>query len=112
MEILKLKEIEVGDFRRSERTLFEAKKRNLKPGEVVCFISGRGDQVLFVFALTIISGRPVLTSRKHRLYSGIFSGDMLAEYGRAENIRLIGIPRFTEIQERRRLEKLKQRRAA
>ena len=99
------------DFRRSDATLYAelpaAVRRELKGDDVVCFVSGTGNQVLFVYMqrkvglirntrLKKTRPRQLTHSVRLRLNAGRFSPDMLANYAAECGIQLRGIKSFED----------------
>lgn len=104
---MRLKYIETVDFRKSEATNFfeQSKKQkwSLKSGEVVCFVSGRGNQIVFVhpaevndFVGSAKARGMIIRSERLRLTSGSWNPLMLANYAKEMGIELEGIKRFEE----------------
>jgi hypothetical protein len=105
---MRLKFIEHVDFRKSELTNYQAmqklvsskKVHALRAGEVACFVSGRGDQIIFVYPMDSVSEedgteRRVLRSEKLRLAAGgSWNPMMLGNYAMEAGIELEGIRLF------------------
>lgn len=73
----------------------------LAVGEAFLFLSKKGDQVMFVFALRQVDcqGKPraVMDSRRLRLSSGAWNPYMLQNYANEVGLHLVGIKRFEHI---------------
>jgi len=108
---VRLRRVERGDFRTTERTMFEnlpaALRRKLKGSDAVCFVSGVGNQIVFVYGFTNVgltkaTGRHkprrygIVTSVRLRLTGSTWNPLMLANYADACGIELLGLKRFEE----------------
>lgn len=99
---LKLKRVSLGDFRRSEATLYEAlpvAERKLRGEEAILFVSGVGNQMAFVWAPVKAIGQTgretvIIRSAKLRLTSGTWSPLMLENYANALGLELDGFKRL------------------
>lgn len=101
-----LRMIQVVDFRKSEQTNFDLipkKERAAFRGtDVVCFVSGGGDQVVFVSPPGELTNgeKPVgfTASNRVRLQGRHrFNAELLADYGAQAGKELVGLPRFSEV---------------
>ena len=96
--------VEQADFRRSEMTNFDALsakfRRAMKPGDVVCFISGVGNQMVFVYLPLRLQDlgetREVVSSRRLRLRKGRWNPLMLVNYAEMAGIKIRGLKRYEE----------------
>ena len=108
---VRLKMVAQGDFRRSEYTLFSGLPRkfrkSLNSNDAVCFVSGSGSQVVFVYSFTDV-GRTkgntlygsrsygIVTSVRLRLTGSTFNPLMLQNYAGACGIELEGLRHFED----------------
>lgn len=117
---MRLRVIQVADFRRSEKTNFDRfwrKRRRLNvlslgPDDVVCFISQSHDQVVFVWKPAPVDlgkhrGKAreglVVRSQRLRLTPYVWEPLMLQNYANKMGIKLDGIKRFEEIMKKVRV---------
>lgn len=131
--LMRLKLIVQADFRKSEYTNYieqsgpakkngKGKKKQLvlKSGEVVCLVSSRGDQIIFVYHMDRVredephsEERSVLHSERLRLTGGgRWNPMMLGNYALQVGIRLEGIKLFEQhydemAEERKRVRQLR-----
>ena len=102
------------DFRKNESTLWDAwfkkHKTKLRANEVVLFVSGSREQLLFVQRVSEIDGArvrgKVLDTRRWRIAGGTWSPDMLQNYANEVGLHFEGIKRFEELYAERRLRKM------
>ena len=114
-----LRLIQVADFRRSEKTNFDllsaAFKRSMKEHDVACFLSGSGDQIVFVSPpgevtnsagpIGFTASRRIRLDGRHR-----WNPEMLQNYAGRSGLELIGLPDFAEILQKRDEERRARRR--
>lgn len=108
---LRLRKVEVVDFRRSEATNFEefrSKNKQLVESfgvdDVVLFINHQSNQLVFVYGFRDLSeeidgvavSRQLLVSRRLRLTNGAWSPALLVDYARQAGIELAGLKSFGE----------------
>jgi hypothetical protein len=116
---VRLRRVARGDFRKSEHTLFNelpvAFRRKLKGTDAVCFISGTGNQVVFVYGFTSVGMTQaigphksrrygIVTSVRLRLTGSTWNPLMLQNYADECGIELAGIKRFEDHYEKLRKE--------
>ena len=105
---VRLRRIVRGNFRKSERTLFEELpahvRRGLSNTDAVCFVSSGGNQLVFVYGFTNVGLTKntgtvrrrfgIVTSIRLRLTGSTWSPEMLQNYAADCGIELEGIKRF------------------
>ncbi len=111
----------VVDFRKSEKTSFyelpKVEREAMRSSnEAICFISGRGDQVVFVYqpaSVSPLDGTPidVLPSSRLRLGRNRWNRYMLQNYANEVGLELVGLPRFEKILEEAAAERRERRRS-
>lgn len=133
MRVLRLRYVETVGFRSSEQTNYEALvkripgAKHLAAGDVVLFISARGDQLMFVHGFQKLPNAPFECLRSERLRLRHFEGPkvrgrknqargrrsratwdplMVADYAQAVGIRLENLPLW-EQHKRALLERLR-----
>jgi len=99
------------DFRRNSETLYnevpKSVRDRLKRDEAICFVSGTGNQVMFIYKAATVGmtqgnslhkprKRTLVTSVRMRLNVGSFNPEMLANYADEVGIELVGLRRFEE----------------
>lgn len=107
-------------FRKSEATNFAETRGHatLNKGEVICFYSARGDQVVFVYRKITVEGADgkrafeVLASQRLRLISGeTWNPLMLGNYAQRAGLKIDNLKLFQEHFVRMQEERRKERRA-
>lgn len=109
---VRLRRVAQADFRKNEKTMFESLpakvRKSLKLNDAVCFISGTGNQIVFVYGFTEVgTTKPsnpiykprrygIVTSVRLRLTGSNWNPLMLQNYAESCGIELIGIKRFEE----------------
>ncbi len=107
---VRLRRVARGDFRTSEHTMLmslQPHERKLRGNDCVCFISGTGNQVVFVYAMksagetratSKYEARPIeiVTSVRLRLTAGSWNPLMLQNYAADAGLELEGLKRFEE----------------
>src|SRR5574341_1444635 len=98
---MRLRHIEQCASRKSERTNFDliAKpmRLRLKAGVAALLVSGRGDQLIFVYGYGAVDDDHVaLRSERLRLTSGSWNPLMLANYAAEVGLHLDGIKKFED----------------
>lgn len=106
---LRLRKVEVVDFRRSEATNFEEFRTRNKQlvdsfgtDDVVLFLNHQMNQLVFVYGFRNLSEeidgvampRQLLVSRRLRLLNGAWSPALLVDYARKAGIELAGLKSF------------------
>ena len=114
---LRLRKVAHGDFRTSEHTMYKslpaALRNSLKGNDAVCFVSGTGNQLVFVYKYIDVGiTRPthpgvrarrygIIASIRLRLTGSTWNPLMLQNYATDYcGIELIGLKRFEEHYER------------
>ena len=110
---MKLRVIVKADFRRSEWTNYHQliRKRpelRLRNRDVICFISSREDQVIFVSpTVEMTTGKgetaTVMDSRRLRIPFGEWNSLMVADYASMVGIRLEGLKNYSRYYKERKL---------
>ena len=102
---MRLKRVEVTDFRVNERTMLEAVMAKpdapqLGADDCVCFISRLGTQLVFVGRPEQIElgtrKRTIISSRRLRLDGGQWNPLMLSNYAEAVGLKLDGLKKFED----------------
>lgn len=119
---MRLRLVLQADFRLNDQSLviaaLKAESVDLTTNDVVCFFSGRGNQVLFVWKPQEISlekfgarkgTATVYRSERLRLSNSTWSPDMIQNYANQVGITLDGIKRFEEIHDLERKDAPKKR---
>lgn len=111
---LRLRYVDVVDFRQSELTNFDAfraKNRELcasfKADDVVLFMNSARTQLVFVYGfrrIKLATELDILPSRRLRLRNGAWSPKLLVEYAKLAGIELQGLKSFEERYEAHRTE--------
>ncbi|KKN68029.1 hypothetical protein LCGC14_0455850 [marine sediment metagenome] len=126
LQDVRLRGVATDDFRRSEKTMFDRwrkKNRSIKfgPNDAVMFVSGTGNQIVFVFRPVTIDNSEhkgsdeyeVTPSRRLRLDGGTWHPWMIQKYAEQLGLHADGIKpfeaHFNEWQERKRRRRRRRR---
>jgi hypothetical protein len=125
---LRLRYVQVVDFRRSEATNFEefAKKekellKTFRGNDCVLFVSEAGSQLVFVYGINHVDeemkngfkvDRQIVASSRLRLLNGRWSPTLLRHYAESVGLDLVNVRSFDEISEEQRKHRAEERRKA